>query len=112
MEYVVTGGTGFIGRFLVGKLLERGGTVHVLVRAGSTPRYEQLRGRWPEAGERLQALRGDLTQPGLGIAAADLERLRGRIAHLFHCAAIYDIGADAASTASTPARAAARSVAS
>ncbi|MFO1292197.1 MAG: SDR family oxidoreductase [Rubrivivax sp.] len=96
MEYVVTGGTGFIGRFLVGKLLERGGTVHVLVRAGSTPRYEQLRGRWPEAGERLQALRGDLTQPGLGIAAADLERLRGRIAHLFHCAAIYDIGADAA----------------
>ena len=31
MNYFLTGGTGFIGRFLVEKLLARGGTVHVLV---------------------------------------------------------------------------------
>jgi uncharacterized protein YbjT (DUF2867 family) len=32
MSYFVTGATGFIGRFLVGNLLKRKGTVHVLVR--------------------------------------------------------------------------------
>ena len=35
MDYFLTGGTGFIGRFLIDKLLKRGGTVHVLVRKES-----------------------------------------------------------------------------
>ena len=35
MAYFVTGATGFIGRHLVQRLLEREGDVHVLVRAGS-----------------------------------------------------------------------------
>ena len=35
MNYFLTGGTGFIGRFLVEKLLARGGTVYVLVREQS-----------------------------------------------------------------------------
>ena len=34
MSYFVTGGTGFIGRFLIDRLLEREGTIHVLVRRG------------------------------------------------------------------------------
>ena len=33
MDYFVTGGTGFIGRFLVGKLLERGSTVQQMTTA-------------------------------------------------------------------------------
>ena len=32
MTYFVTGGTGFIGRFLIDKLLEREGDMYVLVR--------------------------------------------------------------------------------
>ena len=32
MAYFVTGGTGFIGRFLIDNLLKRKGTIHVLVR--------------------------------------------------------------------------------
>ena len=97
MEYFVTGGTGFIGRFLVGKLLERGGTVHVLVREGSVERFEALRGRYPQPTDRLQAVRGDLGKTRLGLAEADLERLRGRIRGFFHLAAIYDMTAGAES---------------
>ena len=97
MEYFVTGGTGFIGRFLVGKLLERGGTVHVLVREGSGGRFEALRERYPQAADRLQAVEGDLGKPRLGLAEADLERLRGKVGGLFHVAAIYDMSAGAES---------------
>ena len=35
MSYFVTGATGFIGRHLVEQLLEREGTIYVLVREGS-----------------------------------------------------------------------------
>ena len=40
MSYFVTGATGFIGRHLVEKLLERDGDIHVLVREGSREFYE------------------------------------------------------------------------
>ena len=53
MTYFVTGATGFIGRFLVERLLERGGTVHVLVRKGSLKKLDELRSRWG-AGTRRQ----------------------------------------------------------
>ena len=43
MSYFVTGATGFIGRNLVELLLEREGTVYVLVREGSKGRLEELR---------------------------------------------------------------------
>ena len=36
MSYFVTGGTGFLGRFLIGNLLKRKGTIHVLVRKASS----------------------------------------------------------------------------
>ncbi|MBP9907821.1 MAG: SDR family oxidoreductase [Rubrivivax sp.] len=97
MDYFVTGGTGFIGRFLVGKLLERGGNVHVLVREASSGRFEALRARYAQAADRLHAVAGDLGRPRLGLADADLERLRGRIGGFFHVAAIYDMGASAES---------------
>ena len=97
MDYFVTGGTGFIGRFLVGKLLDRGGSVHVLVREASLDRFEALRKRYPQAAERLHAVPGDLGRPRLGLADADVDRLKGRIGSFFHVAAIYDMGASAES---------------
>mgnify|MGYP002787905385 CR=1 FL=1 len=42
MSYFVTGATGFIGRFLIGILLKRKGTIHVLVRRGSKDKFEAL----------------------------------------------------------------------
>jgi NAD(P)-dependent dehydrogenase (short-subunit alcohol dehydrogenase family) len=97
MAYFVTGATGFIGRNLVERLLEREGRIYVLVREGSRGRLEELRSRWGAAEERIVPVIGDLSQPMLGVSEQDRERLRGEIEHLFHLAAIYDMTADDAS---------------
>ena len=94
MESFVTGATGFIGRHLVPHLLARGEGVHVLVREGSLPRLEALRARWGDGSERVHAVVGDLSQPRLGVAEAEVTALRGRLGHFFHLAALYDMAAD------------------
>jgi NAD(P)-dependent dehydrogenase (short-subunit alcohol dehydrogenase family) len=97
MSYFVTGATGFIGRNLAELLLEREGTIYVLVREGSKGRLEELRNRWGADDSRVVGIVGDLSEPRLGISDSDLERLRGEVDHLFHLAAIYDMTADAES---------------
>ena len=42
MSYFVTGGTGFIGRFLIERLARRKGTIYVLVRRSSKQKYLDL----------------------------------------------------------------------
>ena len=66
MSYFVTGATGFIGRNLVEQLLEREGTIYVLVREGSKGRLEELRNRWGADEERVVGIVGDLSEPRLG----------------------------------------------
>ena len=95
MNYFVTGATGFIGRNLVARLLQREGTVYALVRAGSRGRLEELRTAWGADGARVVPIAGDLSQPGLGVSEEDLVTLRGEIDHFFHLAAIYDMAAGA-----------------
>lgn len=95
VSYFVTGATGFIGRNLVGRLLQREGTIYALVRAGSRGRLEELRTGWGADGARIVPVAGDLTQPGLAVAEEDLVAMRGQIDHFFHLAAIYDITAGA-----------------
>jgi NAD(P)-dependent dehydrogenase (short-subunit alcohol dehydrogenase family) len=94
MSYFVTGATGFIGRNLVELLLEREGTIYVLVREGSKGRLEELRNRWGVGPDRVVGIVGDLSQRGLGVSDDDLERLNGQVDHLFHLAAIYDMTAN------------------
>ncbi|MGE2729884.1 SDR family oxidoreductase [Mycolicibacterium vaccae] len=93
MRYVVTGGTGFIGRRLVSRLLTLPDTqaVHVLVRRGSLSRFEHLAREWDE---RVEPLIGDLTAPELGLTE-DTLALVGTVDHVVHCAAIYDLTAPA-----------------
>ncbi|MEW5811429.1 MAG: SDR family oxidoreductase [Actinomycetota bacterium] len=91
MRYVVTGGTGFLGRHLIDRLLARPGTdiVHVLVRGRSLNRFARLAEDWDE---RVRPLVGDLTAPALGLGDEQLAQL-GRVDHVMHCAALYDITA-------------------
>ncbi|MGE5104115.1 MAG: SDR family oxidoreductase [Betaproteobacteria bacterium] len=95
MAYFVTGATGFIGSYLLPRLIAREGRIHVLVREGSLERLALLRAAWGVDDKRVVAVVGDLTAPGLGIAAADRRKLAGKVRHFFHLAAIYDIQASA-----------------
>ncbi|MCV7288531.1 SDR family oxidoreductase [Mycolicibacterium wolinskyi] len=89
MRYVVTGGTGFIGRRVVSRILTQqpDAEVWVLVRRESLNRFEHLAQDW---NERAKPLVGDLTTADLGLSDADIAEL-GDVAHVVHCAAIYDM---------------------
>ena len=95
MAYFVTGGTGFIGRFLVQNLLKHREPVYLLVRKSALKKLPSLRESWGVDDKRVVAIVGDLAKPNLGIAAEDLKRLKGKVDHLFHLAAIYDLAASA-----------------
>ena len=95
MAYFVTGATGFIGRYLVANLLRRGEPIYVLVRKGSLKKLAAQREEWDATEKQVIAVTGDIGQKGLGIADADLRKLKGKVTHLFHLAAVYDISATA-----------------
>lgn len=94
MSYFVTGATGFVGMHLIDRLLLRKGTIYVLVRSASKAGFKRLAERWGEQAGRVIPVTGDLTRPGLGISRKDLDAMRGKVRHFFHCAAIYDLAND------------------
>jgi thioester reductase-like protein/short-subunit dehydrogenase len=89
----VTGATGFLGRRLVARLLTRDecDTVYALVRPGSQNKLARLASGWSRPGA-VVAVRGDLTEPGLGAHRADLPPY---VDHVVHLAAVYDFTAPA-----------------
>jgi NAD(P)-dependent dehydrogenase (short-subunit alcohol dehydrogenase family) len=89
LNYFVTGATGFIGRHLLAELLQREGTIYVLVREGSRGKLDALLQRLGAPEGRVRPVSGDLARPGLGV-----DLFEEPIDHLFHLAAMYDVEAD------------------
>ena len=97
MTYFVTGASGFIGKRLVKKLLGRKNTtVYFLIRAESKKKVAKLMEFWGgEAAKRCIPIVGDIAKPGLGLSSADKTKIKGKIKHFFHLAAMYDMAASA-----------------
>jgi myxalamid-type nonribosomal peptide synthetase MxaA len=91
---LLTGGTGFVGRFLLAQLLQdRDASIYCLVRA-RTPGDAQRRvkavleewGLWRDGFERrVVAIPGDLRQPRLGIDERSWRELGCKVGSIFHC---------------------------
>ena len=97
MSYFVTGGTGFIGRFLITRLAKRNETIFVLVRRSSKHKYQELLEKTGLSKEQLVPVWGDLAKGKLGISSREMGKLKGKVSHFYHLAAIYDLKADAES---------------
>lgn len=90
--YFITGGSGFIGRRVIDRLLtvEPEARILALVRAGSLSRFSEMLAQIDPTG-RVQPIAGDLTASGLGLDGTQLPP----IDHVIHLAAIYDMTVDA-----------------
>lgn len=95
MAYFVTGATGFIGKRLVKALLaRRGAVVYFLLRPESEGKVPDLLAYWGVSKSRAIPVYGDLTAKKMGVGADDLKLLKGKVDHLYHLAAVYDLKAD------------------
>jgi thioester reductase-like protein len=91
----LTGGTGFLGAFIIAELLRHPVVIHCLVRAkdeaeGKRRLQKNLEAYeiWqPEFSERLVPVLGDLASPQFGLTDSEFERLAHEIDVIYHCAA-------------------------
>ncbi|KAL1502548.1 hypothetical protein ABEB36_007674 [Hypothenemus hampei] len=98
----ITGGTGFLGKTLIEKLLRTTDveTVYVLIREkkGKTPHmrvdslfddviFDRVKLEKPKCRNRVEAIAGDCSIAGLGISITDRQKLINNINLVFHAAA-------------------------
>jgi thioester reductase-like protein len=81
---LLTGATGFVGREILSRFLERGDRhIFALVRAEN----DDLAAERLPAHDRLTAVAGNIEQRELGLAAETRELLRRKVTTVLHCAA-------------------------
>jgi thioester reductase-like protein len=86
---MLTGATGFVGRELLARFLERDDRhVYALVRA---PDDEAAAARLP-GHERLTAVAADIERSGLGLSQARADALADEVTTVIHCAASVSFG--------------------
>ncbi len=94
----VTGGTGWIGRAVVERLLRRRIPVVLMLREGAEARRRDVLEALARTAEEHAATitweNGDLRKPGLGLSEHG-RRTLGSSAHVFHVGAIYELDATA-----------------
>ncbi len=71
----ITGGSGFIGRYVIAELLQAGHKLYVLVRS-EEKLYHALKEIGCEDFSSIVAVRGDLTLPSLGLSDDELRKLQ------------------------------------
>lgn len=97
---LITGGTGFIGRFLVYRLLSTCNVskIYVLVRPRHGVTFEERQEKFAKepifkhlpdvtSFNKVHVIQGELRSAGLGLAPADLQTLANDVSIVFHCAA-------------------------
>jgi thioester reductase-like protein len=95
-----TGFPGFLGRRLVGTMLEKqpGSRFFFLVQekflAAAQNAVEGFRETVPDALDRVEYLVGDLTLDGFGLDDATLRKVRQQVNEVWHLAAVYDLSID------------------
>lgn len=96
--YFFTGFPGFICNQLIREVLKKNelqGIIYVLVLQGMMDKARKERQTiMTELGLKDEAfilIEGDITQPSLMISDDNLEFLNGKVTHVFHLAAIYDL---------------------
>ncbi|KAH7007558.1 polyketide synthase [Ilyonectria destructans] len=95
---LVTGGTGFVGAFVVHELLSQGIATYCLVRASSVDLARQRMvstletyGLWkPDYAPLLNLVVGDLTQPLLGLTEQMFDDLADQVDSICHSGALVD----------------------
>lgn len=99
----ITGGTGFVGKVLIEKLLYEFrdiGNIYVLLRPKNgqlirnrlkelldCPVFDRIRANCPEQLKKVHVINGDIAYAGLGINPLDLRTLVDRVSIVFHSAA-------------------------
>lgn len=102
MIVLLTGATGVVGSAVAERLLAQPEVrLRLLLRAADPAELDERLGRviaywqssgapWTRDGDalsaRVEAFRGDVSQPALGLASADFERLVRECTHVVHCA--------------------------
>ena len=91
----ITGFPGFIAERLVKRIARLNGRFILLVQPALLERARADVARIAEETgasiDRLSIAAGDITEPDLGLSAADLDRARQETSTLFHLAAVYDL---------------------